>query len=41
MRSLYAVGEKMASEGTEWYDHPPVLLSGVDDEEGTGGGGGK
>ena len=41
MRDLFAVGEKMAVDGTEWSDHPPVLLSGVDDEEGTGGGEGK
>jgi predicted acylesterase/phospholipase RssA len=39
MRALYDVGEKMALGGTEWSDHPPVLLSGVDDETGTGGGG--
>jgi predicted acylesterase/phospholipase RssA len=41
MRALYDVGEKIALAGSEWSDHPPVLLSGVDDEEGTGGGGGK
>ena len=37
MRDLFALGEKMAVEGHEWYEHPPVLLSGVDDEEGGGG----
>jgi hypothetical protein len=39
MRALFAVGEKMALEGHEWYERPPVLLSGVDDDEGGGGGG--
>jgi predicted acylesterase/phospholipase RssA len=29
MRELYALGEGMASNGLEWVDHPPVLLSGV------------
>jgi predicted acylesterase/phospholipase RssA len=38
MRDLFAVGEKIGLEGNEWADHPPVLLSGVDDEVGTGGG---
>ena len=33
MRDLFAVGEKMALEGHEWSEHPPVLLSGVDDAE--------
>ena len=37
MQALFALGEKMAVEGHEWYEHPPVLLSGVDDEEGGGG----
>ncbi|HEY1250114.1 MAG TPA: patatin-like phospholipase family protein [Thermoanaerobaculia bacterium] len=37
MRALFALGEKMAVEGHEWYEHPPVLLSGVD--EGDEGGG--
>ena len=37
MRSLFALGEKMALEGHEWYEHPPVLLSGVDEEEAGGG----
>jgi len=39
MRDLFALGEKMGLGGVEWSDHPPVLLSGVDDEQGTGGGG--
>jgi len=33
MRALFAVGEKMAVEEHEWQQHPPVLLSGVDDED--------
>ncbi len=37
MRALFALGEKMAVEGHEWYDHPPVLLSGVDEGEAGGG----
>jgi len=37
MQALFALGEKMAVEGHEWYGHPPVLLSGVDDAEGGGG----
>jgi predicted acylesterase/phospholipase RssA len=37
MRDLFALGEKMAVEGHEWYEHPPVLLSGVDDAEAGGG----
>jgi len=40
MRDLFAVGERMAVEGHEWYEQPPVLLSGVDDAEAGGGGGG-
>jgi len=39
IRDLFALGEKMGLGGVEWSDHPPVLLSGVDDEQGTGGGG--
>jgi hypothetical protein len=39
MRDLFAVGEKMALEGHEWSEHPPVLLSGVDDAEAGGGDG--
>jgi predicted acylesterase/phospholipase RssA len=38
MRQLFALGEKMAAEGHEWLDRPPVLLSGVDDAEAGGGG---
>jgi predicted acylesterase/phospholipase RssA len=37
MRDLFALGEKMALEGHEWYEHPPVLLSGVDEGEAGGG----
>jgi predicted acylesterase/phospholipase RssA len=37
MRDLFARGEKMALEDHEWYEHPPVLLSGVDDGEAGGG----
>jgi predicted acylesterase/phospholipase RssA len=34
MTDLFAVGERMAVKGTDWWwKHPPVLLSGVSDEE--------
>ncbi|HTO88299.1 MAG TPA: patatin-like phospholipase family protein [Thermoanaerobaculia bacterium] len=34
MAELFAVGERMAVKGTDWWwKHPPVLLSGVPDEE--------
>jgi predicted acylesterase/phospholipase RssA len=34
MTELFAVGERMAVKGTDWWwKHPPVLLSGVPDEE--------
>jgi hypothetical protein len=33
MRALFALGEEMAEQGHEWSNHPPVLVSGVDDEE--------
>jgi predicted acylesterase/phospholipase RssA len=34
MTALFGVGERMAVKGTDWWwKHPPVLLSGVPDEE--------
>ncbi len=34
MTELFAVGERLAVKGTDWWwKHPPVLLSGVPDEE--------
>ncbi|HEY6930180.1 MAG TPA: patatin-like phospholipase family protein [Thermoanaerobaculia bacterium] len=34
MRELFAVGERMAVRGTDWWwKHPPVLLSGVGENE--------
>jgi predicted acylesterase/phospholipase RssA len=36
MKELFAVGERMAVKGTDWWwKHPPVLLSGVSDDEET------
>jgi predicted acylesterase/phospholipase RssA len=31
MKSLFEVGDRMGSEGIQWFKSPPVLLSGVDD----------
>jgi predicted acylesterase/phospholipase RssA len=36
MKALFAFGEKMAAEGHEWAKHPPVLISGVDDDSADG-----
>jgi predicted acylesterase/phospholipase RssA len=34
MKELFAVGERMAGKGTDWWwKHPPVLLSGVSENE--------
>jgi len=34
MRELFAAGERMAIKGTDWWwKHPPVLLSGVSEQE--------
>ncbi|HEX7253391.1 MAG TPA: patatin-like phospholipase family protein [Thermoanaerobaculia bacterium] len=34
MQALFAVGERMAIKGTDWWwKHPPVLLSGVSDDD--------
>jgi predicted patatin/cPLA2 family phospholipase len=34
MRALFEVGERMAVKGQDWwYKHPPVLLSGVNEEQ--------
>jgi predicted patatin/cPLA2 family phospholipase len=34
MRALFEVGQRMAVKGQDWwYKHPPVLLSGVTDEQ--------
>jgi predicted patatin/cPLA2 family phospholipase len=34
MQALYEVGQRMAVKGQDWwYKHPPVLLSGVNDEQ--------
>jgi predicted acylesterase/phospholipase RssA len=34
MQELFAAGERMAIKGTDWWwKHPPVLLSGVSEEE--------
>jgi len=34
MNALFDVGYRLAGKGHEfWYKHPPVLLSGVDDEQ--------
>jgi hypothetical protein len=33
MAALYEVGERLAVKGTDWwYKHPPVLLSGDQDQ---------
>ncbi|HTO74591.1 MAG TPA: patatin-like phospholipase family protein [Thermoanaerobaculia bacterium] len=35
MTELFGVGERMAVKGTDWWwKHPPVLLSGVSDDQG-------
>jgi hypothetical protein len=34
MQALFEVGERMAVKGQDWwYKHPPVLLSGVNEEQ--------
>jgi len=33
MKALFDVGYKLASEGHEWSKHPPVLVSGLDEED--------
>jgi len=33
MRALFDVGERIGAEGDEWQKRPPVLLSGVDEDE--------
>jgi hypothetical protein len=34
MQALFEVGQRMAVKGQDWwYKHPPVLLSGVKDEQ--------
>jgi len=33
MRALFAVGEELAEKGLQWSKRPPVLVSGVDDDE--------
>ncbi len=37
MRALFETGEREALQGIEWEKHPPVLVSGVDDESSGGG----
>jgi hypothetical protein len=37
MRALFETGEWEAVQGIEWEKHPPVLVSGVDDESSGGG----
>ena len=33
MRALFDVGYRMAAQGKDWwYKHPPVLVSGVDEQ---------
>ena len=34
MKALFDLGTRMAAKGQDWwYKHPPVLVSGVDDEQ--------